>query len=115
MQVYTKPGKTFVFGPEGEMGGTIFYAPAAYQKVGGPTAGAGGQCRDGTTLCHCSICACLLRAATPRRARPHSGVLWAQGALKPFSTTLNLTPSIPRQVVERIRSEYKGPATLKVA
>lgn len=104
------------------MGGTIFYAPAAYQKVGGPTdwgpptaAGAGGQCRDGTTLCHCSIRACLLRAATPRRARPHSGVLWAQGALKPFSTTLNLTPSIPRQVVERIRSEYKGPATLKVA
>jgi hypothetical protein len=32
-EVYTKPGKTFIFGPEGEMGGTIFYAPASYQKV----------------------------------------------------------------------------------
>jgi len=31
--VYTKPGKTFIFGPEGEMGGTIFYAPQSYQKV----------------------------------------------------------------------------------
>jgi hypothetical protein len=32
-EVYTTPGKTFVFGPEGEMGGTVFYAPASYQKV----------------------------------------------------------------------------------
>jgi hypothetical protein len=32
-EVYTKPGKRFVFGPEGEMGGTVFYAPASYQKV----------------------------------------------------------------------------------
>ena len=31
--VYTKPGKTIIFGPEGEMGGTVFYAPASYQKV----------------------------------------------------------------------------------
>ncbi|GBF92700.1 hypothetical protein Rsub_05069 [Raphidocelis subcapitata] len=32
-EVYTKPGKRFIFGPEGEMGGTVFYAPASYQKV----------------------------------------------------------------------------------
>jgi hypothetical protein len=31
--VYTKPGKSFIFGPEGEMGGTVFYAPASYLKV----------------------------------------------------------------------------------
>ncbi|GBF95536.1 hypothetical protein Rsub_08517 [Raphidocelis subcapitata] len=31
--VYTKPGKTIVFGPQGEMGGTVFYAPASYQKI----------------------------------------------------------------------------------
>ncbi|KAI8472826.1 MAG: hypothetical protein J3K34DRAFT_519379 [Monoraphidium minutum] len=31
--VYTKPGKTIIFGPEGEMGGTVFYAPEAYQKI----------------------------------------------------------------------------------
>lgn len=32
-EVYTKPGKTIIFGPEGEMGGTVFYAPAQYQKI----------------------------------------------------------------------------------
>ena len=32
-EVYTKPGKKFIFGPEGEMGGTVFYAPESYQKV----------------------------------------------------------------------------------
>ena len=32
-EVYTKPGKTIIFGPEGEMGGTVFFAPAAYQKI----------------------------------------------------------------------------------
>ena len=32
-EVYTKPGKTFIFGPEGEMGGTVFYAPESYQKI----------------------------------------------------------------------------------
>lgn len=32
-EVYTKPGKKFVFGAEGEMGGTVFYAPDSYQKV----------------------------------------------------------------------------------
>jgi hypothetical protein len=31
--VYTKPGKTIVFAPQGEMGGTVFYAPASYQKI----------------------------------------------------------------------------------
>ena len=32
-EVYTAPGKTFVFGAEGEMGGTVFYAPESYLKV----------------------------------------------------------------------------------
>jgi hypothetical protein len=32
-EVYTQPGKTIIFGPAAEMGGTIFYAPASYQKI----------------------------------------------------------------------------------
>jgi hypothetical protein len=32
-EVYTKPGKTIIFGPEGEMGGTVFFAPRSYQKI----------------------------------------------------------------------------------
>ena len=31
--VYTKPGKTLIFGLEGEMGGTVFFAPASYARV----------------------------------------------------------------------------------
>ncbi|KAI8463010.1 MAG: hypothetical protein J3K34DRAFT_159403 [Monoraphidium minutum] len=30
---FTRPGQTLVFGPQGEMGGTVFYAPEAYQRV----------------------------------------------------------------------------------
>lgn len=32
-EVYTAPGKTFIFGAEGEMGGTVFYAPESYSKI----------------------------------------------------------------------------------
>jgi hypothetical protein len=31
--VYTRPGKTLVLGLQGEMGGTVFYAPASYLKI----------------------------------------------------------------------------------
>ncbi|KIZ04437.1 hypothetical protein MNEG_3525 [Monoraphidium neglectum] len=30
---YTQAGKTFIFGAEGEMGGTVFYAPESYLKI----------------------------------------------------------------------------------
>jgi hypothetical protein len=31
--VYTKPGKTFTFGLQGEMGATVFFFPASYSKI----------------------------------------------------------------------------------
>ena len=101
-EVYTKPGKTFVFGPEGEMGGTIFFAPASYQTV-----------RARACVCVC-VCPGVGGRSVPTSQRvppPTASPTHAFPLPHPSHTSCHAPP----QVVDRIRSEYTGPANLKIA
>ena len=90
--VYTKPGKTLIFGLEGEMGGTVFFAPASYARVAervraeyrGPA-----RLDVAVTVNHAYVAGVVNRAPDPpaTRARPPSRLEGFQGwgPLLPFA------------------------------